>query len=48
MPPESTWGSKDWEEPIEFESIAKFCHHQVKNELLAKNHREIVVFHAGL
>ena len=45
MPPGSTWDSKDWEEPIEFESIAKFYNHQVEKELLAKNHRKIVRNH---
>ena len=42
-PPGSTWGSKDREEPIELESIAKFCNHQVKNEILAKNHGKVAV-----
>ena len=36
MPPESTWGSKDREKPIEFESIAQFCHHQLRKALEAK------------
>ena len=34
-PPGSTWGSKDREKPIEFESIAQFCHHQSRKALEA-------------
>ena len=36
MPPGSIWGSKNWENPIEFKSIAQFCHHQPRKVLEAK------------
>ena len=44
MHPGSAWVSKYRAELIEFEFIAQFCHHQVKNELKAKNQEKIGVF----